>query len=137
MKSEISFYQVDEDLGKSIAPLMLKILGEKKHALIFTRDEKLIKDVDYNLWAYGKSKFIPHITVFDEGFEAKRQPIFITNKEENANNADYLIFLDEPSEGFAAGFKRVFYFFAEGGKNTTLKPDKSYKKEGGKWVSAG
>lgn len=131
---EINFYQVDEALGKSIAPLMLKVLEEKKRALIFTKNENLIKEIDSNLWSYGRNKFIPHITIFDKEFKLKDQPILITNLEENSNKADYLIFLDEPSDNFISGFKRVFYFFEEGKKSTKLKPTNSYKKQGGSWV---
>jgi DNA polymerase-3 subunit chi len=136
MKSEVNFYQVDEALGKSVAPLLLKILEEKKKALIFTKNEALIKEIDAALWSYGRNKFIPHITIFDKEFELTRQPILISNKEENSNQADYLLFLDEPSESFVSSFARVFYFFEEGKKSSKLKPTNSYKKQDGKWVKA-
>jgi DNA polymerase IIIc chi subunit len=134
MSQEINFYQVDEALGKSIAPLMLKILEEKKRALIFTKNENLIKEIDSNLWSFGRNKFIPHITIFDKNFDLKRQPILITNKEENSNNADYLVFLDEPSKDFTSNFKRIFYFFEPEKKSSKLQPTNSYKKQDGKWV---
>ena len=134
MKSEINFYQVDETVGKSIAPLLLKVLEEKKKALIFTKNENLIKEVDGALWVYGRNKFIPHVTIFDKEFDMKRQPILITNREENSNDADYLVFLDEPKESFISSFKRVFYFYEAGKLSTKLKPTNSYKKQEGKWV---
>ena len=136
MSTEINFYQVDEALGKSIAPLMLKILEEKKKVLIFTKNENLIKEVDSNLWSFGRNKFIPHITIFDENFDLNRQPILITNKEENSNKADYLVFLDEPSQDLVSQFSRVFYFFEEGKNNSKLTPTNSYKKQQGKWIKA-
>lgn len=144
MTSEINFYQVDETIVKSLAPLLLKVLDEKKKALIFCQDQAQIKVIDDSLWSYGRNKFIPHITIFDEDiakeFSFERQPILISNKEENTNKADYLVFLDLPSAEFVAKFPRVFYFFEE--QNTSvakdvakkIKPTNSYKKTDGKWV---
>ena len=132
--TEINFYQTDEAVAKSVAPLLLKVLEEKKKALVFCANQIQVKEIDAGLWTYGRSTFIPHITDSDKDFELKRQPIFITDKEENLNDADYLIFLAEPSKAFVSGFKRVFYFFEEGKKSAKLKPTNFYKKECGKWV---
>ncbi len=134
MSQEINFYQVDEAIGKSIAPLLLKILGEKKKVLIFCREQNLIQEIDGALWNYGRNKFIPHASIFDKEFEPKRQPVLLTNKEENLNSSDYLVFLDEPSKAFISGFSRIFYFFEEGKNLAKIKPTNSYKKDAGKWV---
>jgi DNA polymerase IIIc chi subunit len=134
MKKEINFYQVDESIIKAMAPLLIKVLDEKKKALVFCGSEILVKEMDASLWSYGRNKFIPHITVFDADFEMLRQPILITNKEENLNKADYLVFLDQPSEAFISSFSRVFHFYEPGKLTTKLKPTNSYKKQDGKWV---
>lgn len=134
MKPEINFYQVDESISKSLAPLLLKILSEKKKVLIFCRKQAQINEIDEALWNYGRNKFIPHATIFDKEFELKRQPVLLSNKEENLNLADYLVFLDEPSEAFISKFSRVFYFFEEGNNSAKVKPTKFYKKVDGKWV---
>lgn len=133
MKQEINFYQVDEGIIKSLAPLLIKVLDEKKKAIVFCGNENLVKEIDNSLWSYGRNKFIPHVTNSDKEFEMKRQPIVITNKEENLNNADYLVFLDEPSEAFISKFGRVFYFY-EGRAVAKIVPTNSYKKQDGKWV---
>lgn len=135
MKQEINFYQVDETIIKSLAPLLLKVLEEKKKALVFCENAAQIKEIDSSLWSYGRNKFIPHVTNSDhKEFKMERQPILITDKEENLNKADYLVFLSEPSEDFISKFSRVFYFFEEGRCAAKIKPTKSYKKESGKWV---
>ncbi|NBV05954.1 MAG: DNA polymerase III subunit chi [Proteobacteria bacterium] len=143
---EINFYQCDESLVKSIAPLTLKILEENKKAFVFAKDQIRIKEIDDGLWSYGKNKFIPHVTVFDKDFELERQPIFLSNKEENSNQADYLILADLASEGFLQSFSRIFYFFdildLETAKAAAKKYQKlatkfnSYKKEDNKWVKS-
>lgn len=134
MKQEINFYQVDETIIKSLAPLILKVLEEKKKAVIFCKNAAQVAEMDASLWSYGRNKFIPHITNLDKDFEMPRQPVLITDKEENLNKADYLVFLQEPSEKFLAGFSRVFYFYEEGKRAAKIKPTNSYKKENGKWV---
>ncbi len=135
MTVEINFYQFDEELVKSLAPLLLKILEEKKTVLIFSQNEKKITEIDNSLWSYGRNKFIPHVTVFDKGFELVRQPILISNREENSNKAEYLVFLDdEPSEAFIKGFSRVFHFYSSPKSSAKIKPKNSYRKENGKWV---
>ena len=63
------------------------------------QNENLIKEIDSNLWSFGRNKFIAHITIFDEDFDLKRQVALITNKE-NSNSANYLIFIDEVSASF-------------------------------------
>lgn len=137
---EINFYQADETIVKSLAPLLLKVLEEKKKALIFCTNPAQTKAIDDSLWSYGRNKFIPHVTIFDKDFEMERQPILISDKEENSNKADYLVFLDLPSNGFLSSFGRVFYFFEEQNFSTAeeiakkIKPKNCYKKSDGKWV---
>jgi DNA polymerase-3 subunit chi len=115
MKIEINFYQVnnivENGVAKSIAPLLLKILEDGKKALIYSEDTIMINSLDNGLWSFGKNKFIPHVTIFDQEFEPKKQPIFITNQEENHNQADYLILLDATSTKFTSNFLRIFYFY--------------------------
>jgi DNA polymerase IIIc chi subunit len=136
MNPEINFYQSDESVSKSIAPLLIKVLGEKKRVLIFCRNQAQIKEIDGALWNYGRNKFIPHAIDSDADFDPKRQPILISDKEENLNSADFLLFVDEPSSAFISKFSRVFYFFEEGKNLSKIKPTNFYKKLSGKWVKA-
>jgi DNA polymerase-3 subunit chi len=141
--SEINFYQCFETLARSVAPLLLKVLEENKKVLIYSNQTQ-IKEIDDTLWSYGKNKFIPHITIFDKDFDLKRQPILISNKEENSNDADYLVLTEPASESFVSGFSRVFYFYdalrAEEAKKLAKKYKplaskfESYKKDDVKWV---
>lgn len=136
MNPEINFYQTDEAVAKSIAPLLLKVLGEKKRVFIFCQNKAQVSEIDSALWNYGRNKFIPHSTISDREFDPKRQPVFISDKEENLNSADFLLFIDQPSEAFISKFSRVFYFFEEGKKSAKIKPTNFYKKVDGKWVKA-
>lgn len=139
MGAEITFYQVDETIIKSLAPLLLKILDEKKKVLIFCSNPSQSKEIDSSLWSYGRNKFIPHVTIADQDFKMERQPILISDKEENTNKADYLVFIDKPSDAFIKSFQRVFYFFEENNRTAaekiskTIKPKNCYQKINGKW----
>ena len=134
MKKEINFYEVDEGVVKAMGPILLKILDEKKRAIIFIKNLDKIKEIDASLWSYGRSKFIPHVTIFDKDFESTEQPILISNEEKNLNNAHYLIFLDAPSKNFLNEFSRSFYFFENSPNCPNIKADNLYKKDKGKWT---
>ncbi len=134
MKKEINFYEVDEGVVKAMGPILLKIHDEKKRAIIFIKNLDKIKEIDASLWSYGRSKFIPHVTIFDKDFESTEQPILISNEEKNLNKAHYLIFLDEPSKNFLDEFSRSFYFFENSPNCPNIKADNLYKKDKGKWT---
>lgn len=141
---EVNFYQCDELIVKSVAPLLLKVLDENKKTLVIVDSLLQIKEMDDGLWSYGKNKFIPHVTVSDKDFDFKRQPIVISNKEENINDAEYLVFTREVSPDFLKKFSRSFYFYdvlnaavtkglAVKYKAVATKFD-SYGKKDGKWI---
>ncbi len=146
-KIETNFYLSDE-LIKSLTPLLLKILEDKKTALILCEDKRL-KEIDDALWSFSKLKFIPHASPFDKEiiaeFGEKSQPVFVTSKQENSNDAQYLVVIDEISQikkDFFKNFQKVFYFYnfdkEEEAKSFVDKSDflkiTSYKKSDGKWV---
>jgi DNA polymerase IIIc chi subunit len=144
MDLEINFYQCDDLISNSVAPLMMKVLNENKKALIIAADSIQMKEIDNSLWSYGKNKFIPHVVFSDKDFDLKRQPIVISDKEENFNEADYLVLTREVSEDFLKGFARVFYFYhsLDADKITDLFPKyktiaskiNSYKKSNSGWI---
>ncbi len=125
---EINFYQVDDILYKSIAPLLIKVLDENKKALIFCQDEKQITEINDGLWSFSKTKFVPHGTKADK-IEHSLQPIFITDTQENYNQAGYLIMLLEVEEIFLKQFDKIFYFFGSGNIADARKLWAKYKKQ--------
>jgi len=147
--TEINFYQIDDVITKSLAPLLMKVMEDKKKALIFCTNAAKFKEIDDSLWTYGKYRFIPHLTASDKEIAAEfsweRQPILLNNKEENLNKADCLVMIDEVSQDFMLNFARVFYFYDEVDAGLAkalakkfegvVKKVSSYKKEDGKWVA--
>lgn len=143
--SEINFYHCDDIVAGSIAPLMQKVIGEGKKSLIYVFSSQ-VKEMDMALWSYGKNKFIPHVTIFDKEFDFKRQPIVITDQEDNANDANYLVMTNPTSPAFMQLFSRVFYFYDAlgveqannliGNSKTLFETVNLYKKVNGKWMRA-
>lgn len=139
---EVSFYQIDDLIVKSMAPLILKMLEDEKKAIIFCQDKAKIEEINNGLWQFSKTKFVPHATIHENDIDHKRQPILISDQENNINQADYLILTEESSLEFIKKFSRIFYFYdsmaldqAKKLKNK-LSADfniKSYKKIKQKW----
>ena len=146
---EINCYQCDESIVKSIALLLTKIIEEKKRAFILLDTEnqesakQQAKDIDEGLWSFGKTKFIGHSTIFEKDFNPERQPVLISNQEENINNSDYLILTTKTTKNFISKFEKACYFYNED-SNYSLKiisqlrevagKFNSYKKFQGKWI---
>ena len=140
---EINFYQVDDILYKSIAPLLLKVLEENKKALIFCQSEAQVAEIDAGLWSFSKTKFLPHGTKADK-LKPLEQPVFITIEPSNFNQSQYLLMFGEAEESFLKQFEKIFYFFSSGNAADAralwkkYKPKSSalnfYKKEDGGWV---
>lgn len=142
MSCETNFYQYDDLLIRSLAPIVIKTLDEKNRLLILCQDEKQVKEIDLDLWSYGRNKFIPHATILDKDIDLKRQPVLITTKEENQNDANYLVFLTKTNNDFVNKFKRAFYFYSESDMQNAenlvkiLNPKNTFKKENGKWIKS-
>ena len=146
-KTEINFYQIDDVYAKSIAPLLIKAMDEGKKSFIFCSDEVKLAEIDKVLWQFSKTKFVPHVTNKETDIEEisswERQPILLSDEEDNKNKADYLVLIDEPSSDFIAKFSRVFYFYTDEqideAKKFAAKFNegnsklKSYKKLDDKW----
>lgn len=128
---EINFYQVDDLLHKSISSLLIKFLVEKKRAIIYSKDIEILKQVDDGLWSFSKTKFIPHVTIWDK-FDYNQQPFLLTNREENVNQSDFLIMLDGVSNDFLAQFSKSFYFFSIANKDQARELWSDYKKQSAK-----
>ena len=142
---QINFYQTNDLIHKSIAPILTKILEDGKRALIFSKNQELLNQIDEGLWSFSKTKFIPH-GLAQEEIPPLKQPILLTKEPKNLNAANYLIMLDKTDDDFVADFEKVFYFFGD----QNLAPAKDlwryyksksatlnfYKKEQDKWVAA-
>jgi DNA polymerase IIIc chi subunit len=142
---EINFYQLENLDCKVIAQILLKIKEEKKRTLIYAKTDEILKQIDEVLWSFSKTKFLPHATKWEK-VNPLEQPTFLTNEENNQNQAEFLLMLDEVSDDFLKKFEKIFYFFNNSNLESARKlysnyKKKSfsinfYKKDGDKWIKA-
>ena len=139
---EVNFYHIDNIDYTAIALLATKILDENHKAIIYCTNQEVISKLDSSLWSHGRNKFLPHITIYDKDFNFMRQPIVITNNQENINQSSYLILLNSANKEFLEKFDRLFCFIE---KDSHLEKDikscldnncqiNSYKKDSNKWI---
>lgn len=91
MASEIRFYHLLRSTLEQALPLIVTKAFEKGHRLLIkTNDAKEAAVLDKLLWTFDEQSFLPHGSE-KTARNAEDQPIWITDKEENPNNADVLI----------------------------------------------
>lgn len=83
---EVSFYKLTAlPIIKAAPKLIEKIFFSSQRLVVVAPTEEMVKSLDDGLWVYSSKYFIPHAT-FQDNF-SEEQPIFITNKLENPNQA--------------------------------------------------
>ena len=133
MNTEITFYEVEEDLHKSLGLLLYKIWQDGKKSLFFLPNKQQLEEFDAFLWSFARNKFLPHCTILDTEFVLEQQPILLSHLPENTNNADVLLFLQPPENNFVANFQKVCYFFMAKQQNSSLIPKQHFYKKADKW----
>lgn len=124
---EVNFYQVDDVIYKSVAPLLMKFLDDEKKALIYCENEKQVVEIDDGLWSFSKTKFVPHVTCQQK--DHSKHPIIVTHNQKNHHNAEYLVKFLEAEVDFLKGFEKTFYFFGSGNLEEARKLWSKYKKQ--------
>jgi DNA polymerase-3 subunit chi len=132
--ADISFYHLTKTpLEKALPALLEKMLASGKRGLVLVETEERLRLLDNLLWTYSSNKFLPHGTEKDG--KAERQPVFLTLREENPNQAQVLVVTDGRKPAFAENFGRVVDIF-DGSNETQLSAARArwqeYKKTGGK-----
>ena len=102
--SEIRFYHLQNQTQDQALPALLaKALQNGHRIVVKTRDEKEAERLNEYLWVYNPNSFLPHGNKKDG--EAAMQPVWLTNEEENPNEADVLILTEGSESGMLDGFK--------------------------------
>ncbi|MDR0753348.1 MAG: DNA polymerase III subunit chi [Holosporaceae bacterium] len=109
---EISLYHVmTGGLIPAIIRLLEKIYLAKQRCVFFSPLEERIASVDKMLWTFSTNAFIPHGDK-NLGF-CHRQPIYLTDKFENPNNAQVAVIVDTLDYKDYDNFEKVFIIFEE------------------------
>ncbi|MGH1404703.1 MAG: DNA polymerase III subunit chi [Alphaproteobacteria bacterium] len=88
--TQVRFYHLQRQSQAQVLPVLLHKALERGHRiLVKLSDATEVSQMNDYLWTYDPNSFLPHGNA-GNGF-ADKQPIFLTCKDENPNNADVLI----------------------------------------------
>jgi DNA polymerase-3 subunit chi len=88
--TDIRFYHLQKQTLDQALPLILEKAFEANHrVLVKMANAAEVDRMNTHLWTYRPDKFLPHGS--QKNGHAKRQPIWLTDKENNDNNADILV----------------------------------------------
>ena len=107
--TDIAFYHLQRSpLERALPKLLEKTLAAGKRALVVTGSGPRVEALNALLWTYDQGAWLPHGCARDG--HAEDQPIWITDGEDNPNNATFL-FLTDGCAGPVADFERCFDMF--------------------------
>jgi DNA polymerase-3 subunit chi len=102
--TEIRFYHLQRTSLEAALPLLLeKVLERGWRAVVMAGSSERVAALDNHLWTYGRDSFLPHGSA-EDGYGAM-QPVWLTETDENPNEASVLFLVDgaetEKAEGFS------------------------------------
>ncbi len=103
---EVAFYQLTTTpLEKTLPKLLEKAYAANQMVVVVVDSQERLDLLNSVLWTYSTNAFLPHGSAADAPETHSRQPIWLTTKIENPNQASVIIstsggFID-PSEGFS------------------------------------
>ena len=122
------FYHLSRTaLEEAAAPLLQKCLEVGWRVLaVSPRAERLAK-LDAVLWTFDDASFLPHGQADAPGLDVARQPVLLSAKLANANNADALMLMDGTEAPVDAAFKRCMVMFEDSDTGTRNKARGQFK----------
>ena len=106
---EVWFYHLERASLEQVLPELLeKTLGRGWRAQVRSSDAGRLEAIDGWLWTYRDDSFLPHGMASEP--LAERQPILLTDRGDNLNNAQALFVLDG-DPGDISGFSRCVVVF--------------------------
>jgi len=101
--TEIRFYHLQTStLEAALPPMLEKTLERGQRAIVMAGSPERVEALTSYLWTYNDRGFLPHGSARD-GF-AERQPIWLTEKDENPNSAQVLFLTDGATSERVADF---------------------------------
>src|SRR5579885_3618880 len=90
---EVGFYHLGPTaLDRALPRLLERALADGHRVVVFAGSAERVTYLDGLLWTYNEASFLPHGTARDGN--AARQPICLTDRDENPNRATMLVLLD-------------------------------------------
>lgn len=126
---EIRFYHlVSTPLDRALPQLLERALAGGFRSVVKVADEHAASVINTLLWTYNASSFLPHGSKQDG--DPTQQPIFITEGEENPNEATLLAVTDGSQPANIGDYARVLDLFHENEKEAARTRWAAYKDAG-------
>jgi DNA polymerase-3 subunit chi len=135
-RPEIRFYHLQRQTQEQVLPVLLgKALETGRRVVVRMRDAGEVAEMNEHLWSFRADSFLPHGSAKD-GF-AERQPVWLTDIDENPNGADMMIvgqgadaapsdhitlrceFLDGADEGMVSAARERWRSYKDAGYEVT------------------
>jgi len=130
--SRIGFYHLQTlSLEQALPQLLEKALAAGHRILVMAGSDERVRHLDAHLWTYDSASFLPHGAARD-GSELS-QPVFLTDGDENPNQADLLVLTDGVGSTHLNTFKRCLNLF-DGQDSAALQRARQSWKE---WAASG
>lgn len=127
--SRFDFYHLQNQTLEDVLPKLLEKAYETgKKIKVKIGTEERVEFINTMLWTYNEEAFIPHGSKKD-GF-AVEQPIWLTNEDNNSNEASMLFLVDGAIASLdeAKNYERIFNIF-DGNMQTALEQARNFWKE--------
>ena len=110
--AKLAFYHLTRSSAEEALPLLLqKTLSADKKALVCSPEQKSTQ-LSTALWSFGEGSWLPHGISGKDDQDAVLCPIWLTdNPEHNANQAEFVFFLNGIEPKFFDDKERVFILF--------------------------
>ena len=128
IRPEWWFYHLSRTaLEVAAPPLMRKCLEAGWRVLAVSPDMERLAKLDAALWTFDDTSFLPHGQAEAPGLDAARQPVLLSAKLKNANNADALVLMDGTDAPVEAPFRRCMVIFEDGDTDTRARAREQFK----------
>jgi DNA polymerase III subunit chi len=108
--AEVGFYHLlSTPLERALPKLIERARALGYVIVVRTGSAERVAQLDTALWIYDEASFLPHGSARDGN--AVRQPIWLTDRNENPNQATMLVLVDGVEAGDLASFARCADIF--------------------------
>ena len=117
--AEIGFYHLrTTPLERALPRLLERAFADGHRVVVLAGSAERVAHLDGLLWTYNEASFLPHGSARDGN--AARQPIFLTERDENPNGATMVVLLDGAQSASLATFARCCDMF-DGNDETAVE----------------
>ncbi|MBO6781973.1 MAG: DNA polymerase III subunit chi [Alphaproteobacteria bacterium] len=109
--TEVRFYHLTRRTLEEVLPVMLErtVVRDGRRAVVVAGSPERVESLNGHLWTYNDRVFLPHGSKADG--HAERQPVWLTDRDENPNGAQVLFLADGAQSASLGDFELVCELF--------------------------